>query len=79
MSSSTISCTWWIHELDSLLKIYIMYNPINFISLTMNQSELKHVGENIVYTNRMCIYRLRSVFWRDLIKSEAICMEDAKY
>jgi hypothetical protein len=28
-----------------MLCSYIMYNPLNFISLMMDQSEPKHVGE----------------------------------
>jgi len=44
-----------------------------------DQSETKHVGENIMYTNRMYIYCLTSVFCWDLIQSEAIYMEDANY
>ena len=50
----------------------------------IDQSESKHVGENIMYTNRMYIYIYiyilpKSVFSWDLIKSEAIYMEDVKY
>jgi hypothetical protein len=44
----------------------------------MDQSEPKHVGENIMYNNMMYIRCLRSVFSLDLIESKAMNMEDAK-
>lgn len=43
-----------------------------------DQSEPKHVGENIMYNNRIYICCLKSVFRLDLTASEAMYMEDAK-
>jgi len=41
---------------------------MNCISLMMDQSEAKHVGENIIHNNRLYICCIINVFCWDLIK-----------